>query len=67
MAELRDGDGEVIAGYERTKCLFEDCDGREVAAGLGTGRNGGELAGQQVRIRFFLRDAKIYGITSAAK
>ncbi len=66
MAELRDGDGEVIAGYERTKCLFEDCDGRELPL-VWDGKNGGELAGQQVRIRFFLRDAKIYRITSAAK
>ena len=66
MAELRDGDEEVIAGYERTKCLFEDCDGRRLPL-VWDGKNGGELAGQQVRIRFFLRDAKIYGITSAAK
>ena len=66
MAELRDADGEVIAGYERTKCLFEDRDGRELPL-VWEGKNGGEFAGQQVRIRFFLRDAKIYGITSAAK
>ena len=66
MAELRDGGGEVIAGYERTKCLFEDCDGRELPL-VWEGKNGSEFAGKQVRIRFFLRDAKIYGITSAAK
>ena len=66
MAELRDGGGEVIAGYERTKCLFEDCDGRELPL-VWEGKNGSEFAGQQVRVRFFLRDAKIYGITSVAK
>ena len=46
--------------------LFEDCDGRELPL-VWEGKNGGEFAGQQVRIRLFLRDAKIYGITSAAK
>ena len=66
MAELRDGDGEVIAGYERTKCLFEDCDERKLPL-VWEGKNGGELAGKRVRVRLFLRDAKIYGITSAAK
>ena len=66
MAELRDAEGGVIAGYDRTKCLFEDCDGRKLPL-VWEGKNGRELAGKQVRVRLFLRDAKIYGITSAAK
>ncbi len=66
MAELLDAEGGVVAGYERTKCLFEDCDGRELPL-VWAGKNGRALAGRQVRIRFFLRDAKIYGVTSTAK
>ena len=36
--------GGVIPGYERTKCIFEDCDGRELPL-VWEGRNGGEFAG----------------------
>ena len=66
MAELQHAKGGVIPGYERTKCLFEDCDGRELPL-VWEGKNGRELAGKRVRVRLFLRDAKIYGITSSAK
>ncbi len=64
MAELTNVKGEVIEGYEREKCLFEDCDGQNLPL-LWEGKNGNELAGQNVRVRFFLRAAKIYELTGA--
>lgn len=64
MAELRDGDGNVIPGYEREKCLFEDVDGRALPMTWDSASGGG-LAGKRVAIRFYLRDAKIFGVINA--
>ena len=61
MAELRDAQGRVIPGYERAKCLFENVDGHALPLRWGD-RDGSELAGQMVRLRFYLRDARIYGV-----
>jgi hypothetical protein len=67
MAELLNADGTVRAGYERTRCLFEDRDVRRLPLvwkgdGDAEARDGTEFAGQQCRLRFFLRDARIYGV-----
>ena len=61
MAELWGPDGALISGYEREKCLFENVDGDALPMTWG-GKRGGDLAGQIVRLRFYLRDAKIYGV-----
>ena len=66
MAELHDEDGKVIKGFGRTRCLFENRDGRSLELAW-DGNRGTNLAGRTVRLRFFLRDAKIYGITERAK
>ena len=62
MAELLDGDGNTIEGFERQTCLFENVDGRGLPMHWGE-KDGGSLAGQAVQLRFFLRDAKIYGLS----
>jgi hypothetical protein len=61
MAELRDEDGSVLPGYELTKCLIENRDGRAIPL-VWDGQSGTEHAGRKVRLHFFLRDAKIYGV-----
>ncbi|MCP4640908.1 MAG: hypothetical protein GY851_10765 [bacterium] len=64
MVEVLGEDGAPITGYERTACLFENVDGEALPLRWG-GKTGAGLAGQMVRLRFFLRDAKIYGVTGA--
>ncbi len=61
MAELRDEDGSVLPGCEMSNCIIENQDGRSISL-LWDGVNGNEFAGRKVRLRFFLRDAKIYSV-----
>jgi hypothetical protein len=63
MAELQDASGNLIPGYERDKCLYENTEGRALPM-LWAEKSGGDLAGQSVQLRFFLRDAKIYGVNT---
>jgi len=65
MAELRDEQNAAIPGYERAKCLFENVDGHALPLRWGE-KDGGELAGRTVRLRFYLRDSKVYGVASSA-
>ena len=65
MAELWDERGCVVPGYERASCLFENVDGRALPLRWGE-KDGSELAGRAVRLRFYLRDAKLYSVTSKA-
>jgi len=66
MAELRDENNAVLSGYEMPKCLIENREGREIPL-MWDGKNGKEHAGQKVRLRFFLRDAKIYTVTEQSE
>jgi hypothetical protein len=66
MVELRDENGVVIPGYERGKCLLANQDGRALPLVWGDA-GGSALAGRAVRLRIYLRDAKIYGLTAVAK
>jgi hypothetical protein len=61
MAELRDAGGALIPGYEREHCLYENVDG-QVLPMRWRDKDGGEFSGQAVSLRFYLRDAKIYGV-----
>lgn len=65
LAELQDEGGDVIGGYERANCLVENADARGLALRWG-GKSGIELAGRPVRMRLYLRDAKVYGLSQAA-
>jgi hypothetical protein len=61
MAELRKEDGEALAGYEKEHCVFFHLDDPVTALHWGE-RTGQELAGQRVRLRLYLRDARIYAV-----
>lgn len=63
MAELRDANNRVLTGYERDKCIFENVNGDDLPLRW-IGESGHELAGQTVKLRFYLRDAKIYGVAN---
>jgi hypothetical protein len=63
MAELRDENDAVLSGFEMSKCLIENQEGRAIPL-MWHEKNGNEHAGQKVRLRFFLRDAKIYTVTA---
>jgi len=66
MAELRDEQDHVIPGYECAHCLFENVDGHELLLGWGE-NEGQELTGRALRLRFYLRDAKIYGVAARSR
>jgi len=63
MAELRDAQDHVIPGYERSNCLFENVEGHALPL-LWQDKDEQELAGRELRLRFYLRDAKIYGVVA---
>ncbi len=63
MAELRDAQDRVIPGYERSNCLFENTEGWALPLRWHD-KDEQELAGREVRLRFYLRDAKIYGVVA---
>jgi hypothetical protein len=63
MAELRDEQGRVVPGYERDKCVFENVEGHALPLRW-DGKEGSELASKLVRLRLYLRDAKLYGVTA---
>jgi hypothetical protein len=65
MAALVDERGNPIAGFERAKCLLENVDGRDLPM-VWQGADTASLAGRTVRLRFYLRDAKLYGVTTQA-
>jgi len=64
MAELLDGECKPIEGYEPTQCAFQGVDGSELELKWGE-RSAADLAGQRVHLRFYMRMARIYAVTSA--
>ena len=63
MAALCDRNGRVIEGFDRDACLFEDRDGRALPMRWDD-EDGSAHKGRGVRLRFYLRDAKVYGIAA---
>lgn len=61
MVEVRRPDGHVIEGYEREHCVFIDVDGTALPLRW-AGKDTTGLAGQDVCLRFYLRDARIYAV-----
>mgnify|MGYP000970337263 CR=1 FL=1 len=66
MAALLDEAGQVIPGYEFEKCLIQNADQIDLPL-LWEGKSAAELAGQTVRLRFYLRSANIYAVTGRVK
>ena len=64
MAELIDDCDRIVPGYERHRCrLLPPQDSLAIELDW-QGRNGAELAGRTVRIRFFLRAADLFAVTA---
>ena len=61
MVELLDINGRVIQGYEKEKCIIRQSAAAPKALSWGS-LTGGERAGDLVRLRFYLRDARIYSV-----
>jgi hypothetical protein len=68
MVEARDADGKTLPGYERARQILIDVD--DVRRPLvwrgedGTEKDLAEMKGKPISLRFFLRDARIYAVTS---
>lgn len=65
MVSVLDEQGKVVPGFEAEKCLIQKEDRADVRLqwGEATAR---PLAGRQVRLRFLLRSANVYAVTSSA-
>lgn len=65
MVEARDERGESIPGYHREACYFKNVDDLFLPLKWGD-RCLTELAGQKIRLHFYLRNARIYAVTTKA-
>ncbi|MCX6910343.1 MAG: hypothetical protein NTY01_20185 [Verrucomicrobia bacterium] len=65
MAAVLDDKGEVVPGFERDKCVIQNADKIDLPLRWG-GKSARELAGRNIRLRFSLRSANIYAVTSAS-
>ena len=64
MVEARQPSGHPIEGYERERCLFVDVDSSALPLRWGE-RDTTGLAGREICLRFYLRDARIYAVNAA--
>ncbi len=64
MAELIDDCDRVIPGYEREKCLLRPIEDSLSIDLKWKGKNGKELSGHKVRIRFYMRASYLYAVTA---
>jgi len=60
-AELLDGSGQVIPGYENSNLLIQNQDTKNLLL-TWNGDDAHQLAGQTAKLRIFMRDAKIYDV-----
>ncbi|MCL5271249.1 MAG: hypothetical protein M1457_12035 [bacterium] len=65
MAAVLDDKGKIVPGFEPGKCVIQNADAIDLPLRW-NGKSARELAGRNVRLRFFLRGANIYAVTSAA-
>jgi hypothetical protein len=64
MAELIDEVDRVFPGYEKERCIFQPPrDARDIPLRWGE-RDGNELQGKKMRVRFYLRAADIFAVTA---
>ena len=64
MAAVLDEKGNVIPGFEAEKCVIRNEDRRDIPLKWGDA-SARQLAGQTIRLRFFLRSANIYAVTAS--
>lgn len=63
MVAALDEKGETIPGFEADKCVVVNQDRRDIPLKWGDA-SARKLAGKTIRLRFFLRSANIYAVTS---
>lgn len=64
MAELLDDSDRVFPGYEKEHCIFQPTvDAADIPLRW-AGKNGSELQGKRMRVRFHLRNADIFAVTT---
>lgn len=63
MAAVLDENGAVLPGFEQDKCLIKAGDQIDLPL-LWSGKSARELAGQKIILRFYLRSANVYAVTS---
>lgn len=59
MVEVLDEAGEIVPGYERERCVFQDADDPRLPLRWAD-RDTTSLAGRTIRLRFHFRDATIH-------
>ncbi len=62
MAAVLDATGAVVPGFEADKCVLNKADAIDLPL-LWSGKSARELAGQKIRLRFYLRSANIYAVS----
>lgn len=62
MVEIRQKDGNVVKGFEKEQCILRDLDGSTMLHW--NGKDGTSMAGENVSLRFYIRDARIYSIST---
>lgn len=62
MVAVQDEEGHVIPGFEAEKCVIRNEDRRDIPLQWGDA-SASQLAGQTIRLRFYLRSANIYAVT----
>jgi hypothetical protein len=63
MVAVVDEQGQPIPGFEPEKCLFRNEDRRDIELKW-RDLSARQLAGQTIRLRFFLRSANVYAVTA---
>ena len=63
MAEILDGDGEVIDGFSKEDCILQGVNGSVCLHWKRKDET--RLVGEEIRMKFYLRDARIYSLSHA--
>jgi hypothetical protein len=63
MAAVLDDKGNVVPGFEPEKCVLQKADKTDLPLRW-NGKSARELAGRNISLRFHLRSANIYAVTS---
>ncbi|MBI3851373.1 MAG: hypothetical protein HY298_14015 [Verrucomicrobia bacterium] len=66
MVAALDEQGSVVAGFERERCILRNVDAMDLPLHWGD-KDTQSLAGKKLRLRFFLRAARIYSVREAAR
>jgi len=65
MVAALDEQGRVITGYERERCILRKVDAIDLPLRWGD-KDTQTLAGKKIRLRFYLRAARIYSVREAS-